>query len=158
MERAKDLQECLSCSCFAVRQAARAITRHYDQYLRPSGLRATQFGLLTVLAVGGRAPLGQVASRLGTDRTTLTRNLRSLIARGLVDIGPHQDRRIQLLEATSRGVGAARRALPMWREAQRSVAGLLTPGALRSLEAVTKAVSRARSSGSNHSTGSKKEG
>jgi DNA-binding MarR family transcriptional regulator len=158
MKPATDLRECLSCSCFAVRRAARAITQHYDRHLRPSGLRATQFTLLVVLALEGRKPLGQIADFLGTERTTLTRNLRPLVARGLVVVGSHRDRRIQLLEASPRGVAAARKALPLWREAQRSIAGLLTPEALRSLDAATQAASRARSSGSARSTGSKMEG
>lgn len=157
MKPATDLQECLSCSCFAVRRAARAITQHYDRYLRPSGLRATQFTLLVVLALEGRKPLSQVAERLGTERTTLTRNLRPLVARGLVVIGAHRDRRIQLLEASPKGVAAARKALPLWREAQGSIAGFFTPAVLRSLQGATQAASRARS-GSRRSTGSKKEG
>lgn len=158
MKPATDLQECLSCSCFAVRRAARAITQHYDRLLRPSGLRATQFTLLVVLALEGRKPLGRIADRLGTERTTLTRNLRPLVARGLVVVGSHPDRRVQLLEASPRGVAAARKALPLWREAQRSIAGSFTPGALRSLDAATQAASRARSAGSTRSTGRKKEG
>jgi DNA-binding MarR family transcriptional regulator len=158
MKRTTDLQECLSCSCFAVRRAARAITQHYDRRLRPSGLRATQFTLLVVLALEGRKPLGRIADRLGTERTTLTRNLRPLVARGLVVVGSHPDRRIQLLEASPRGIAVARKALPLWREAQRSIAGLFTPEALRSLEVATQAASRARSPGSTRSTDSKKEG
>ena len=158
MERATDLQECLSCSCFAVRRAARAITQHYDRQLRPSGLKSTQLALLTVLAVGGPSPLSQVADRLGTDRTTLTRNLRPLLGRGLVVSGTHLDRRVQLLEATPRGIAAARKALPLWRKAQRSVGGLLTPAALRSLDVAVQAASRARLSGSTRITRSKKEG
>jgi len=158
MKPATDLLECLSCSCFAVRRAARALTQHYDRRLRPSGLRATQFTLLVVLALEGRKPLGQIANVLGTERTTLTRNLRPLVARGLIAIAPHEDRRVQLLEATPRGIAAARKALPLWREAQRSIGGLVTPGAIQSLEVVTQAAARARFSGSRRSTGRKKEG
>jgi len=158
MKRVADLQECLSCSCFAIRRAARAVTQHYDRRLRPTGLRATQLTLLVVLALEGSKPLGYIASRLGTERTTLTRNLRPLIARGLVASEPHEDRRIQLLEATPRGIAAARKALPVWREAQRTIGALLTPDARRSLDATTQAVARARSAGSRRSTGRKKEG
>ncbi|MGH7742822.1 MAG: MarR family winged helix-turn-helix transcriptional regulator [Candidatus Eiseniibacteriota bacterium] len=150
--------ECLSCSCFAVRRAARAITQQYDRDLKPTGLRATQFTLLVVLALDGAKPLSQVAEALGTERTTLSRNLRRLVTRGLVRVGSHQDRRIQLLEITPRGVAAARKALPHWRRAQRSIGGFFTPGALRSLERATQAASRTRSSGSNRSTGRTQEG
>lgn len=158
MSRATNLEECLSCSCFAVRRAARSITQHYDRFLKPAGLRGTQFTLLVVLALEGPTPLSRLADHLGTERTTLTRNVRPLIARGLVRIARDRDRRLQLVEATPMGVAAARKAVPRWREAQRSIAGLLTPEALRSLEAAVHATSRARSHGSGRSTVSQKEG
>ena len=36
---------CTTCTCAALRRATRALTRHYDLALRPTGLRATQFNL-----------------------------------------------------------------------------------------------------------------
>ncbi len=146
MRAATDLEECAACACFAVRRAARAITQHYDRHLRPAGLRVTQFTLLTVLALGGPLPLSRLASRLGTDRTTLTRNLRPLAARDLVKVQPGEDRRVQVLELTPKGVAAARAALPRWREAQRKIAGHFTPGTLRALERAARGASGARSS------------
>ncbi|HXH83164.1 MAG TPA: MarR family transcriptional regulator, partial [Candidatus Tectomicrobia bacterium] len=62
---AVDFQECDACACFAVRRAARAITQHYDRRLRPTGLRATQFTLLVVLARADGMPLHRLADRLG---------------------------------------------------------------------------------------------
>lgn len=158
MRPVDDLRECASCSCFAVRRAARVITQLYDRQLRPTGLRATQFTLLTVLALAGPLPLSLAADRLGTERTTLTRNLRSLIARGLVTAEPGEDRRVQMLAVTPKGIAAARAALPRWREAQRSIAGHFTAPALQALDRAALAASRARPSGSRVSTGRKKEG
>ena len=153
MKAATELRECASCACFAVRRAARVITQHYDRHLRPTGLRATQFTLLTVLALEGPLPSGRVANLLGTERTTLTRNLRSLIARGFVKAEPGEDRRVQRLAATPKGIAAARAALPQWRVAQRSISGHFTASALRALNQASLAASRARPSGSGIATG-----
>lgn len=153
MKPAADLRECASCSCFAVRRAARVITQHYDRHLRPAGLRATQFTLLTVLALEEPLPLGRLGHRLGMERTTLTRNLRPLIARGFVATEPGEDRRVQLIAITPKGVAAARAALPQWREAQRVIAGRLSAHTLRTLNRAALAASRARPSGSGVSTG-----
>lgn len=158
MRRVPELRECASCTCFAVRRAARVITQHYDRHLRPTGLGATQFTLLTVLALAGPLPLSRAATRLGTERTTLTRNLRPLVARGLVTKEPGEDRRVQILAITPKGIAAARAALPRWREAQRSIAGHVTASALLALNRATLAASRARPWGSEVSTGRKKEG
>jgi DNA-binding MarR family transcriptional regulator len=155
MDRRSDLRECASCTCFAVRRAARTITQHYDRHLRPSGLRATQFTLLAVLSLEGPLPLSRAADRLGLERTTLTRNLRPLKARGLVDEEASGDRRVRMIAITRRGLAAARAALPRWRAAQRSVAGRLDRAALRALDLAARAAIPTRPSRPRSSSGSK---
>ncbi|MEE9539836.1 MAG: MarR family transcriptional regulator, partial [candidate division NC10 bacterium] len=39
-------EEAPACVCFNIRKAARAISQLYDDVLRPSGLRVTQFSIL----------------------------------------------------------------------------------------------------------------
>jgi DNA-binding MarR family transcriptional regulator len=134
-----NLAECAGCACFAVRRAARAITQHYDRCLRPSGLRATQFTLLVMLSLEGELPLSQVAQRLGMERTTLTRNLRSLVAKRLVAVEFGDDRRVRMIAITPKGNAAVAAALPYWRKAQLAVAEYLPHQALRSLAAATEA-------------------
>src|SRR3981189_1932300 len=72
---AADYMACASCFCLASRQAARKITRLYDGYMQESGIRATQFTILSQLMLRGEMPIGKLASILGMERTTLTRNL-----------------------------------------------------------------------------------
>ena len=105
---------------------------------RPSGLRVTQFTLLTMLALGGPLPLSRVADRLGMERTTLSRNLRPLIAKGLVTVRHGDDHRVRTIALTAKGRHAAVAALPQWRKAQRALAGRLTPGVLASLDAAAR--------------------
>jgi DNA-binding MarR family transcriptional regulator len=134
-----DFSECLACSCFAARRAARTITQHYERHLKPSGLRVTQFTVLSMLAAAGPQALSRLADQLATERTTLTRNLRSLMAAGLVTESATEDARVRLLAITPRGTAAARAALPYWREAQKSIARRLGGGAIRALAAASAA-------------------
>jgi DNA-binding MarR family transcriptional regulator len=134
-----EFAECLACSCFAARRAARAITQHYEQRMKPTGLTVTQFTLLAMLALAGPQPLSRFAGQLGVERTTLTRNLRSLLARGWVTESASGDRRVRLLTITKRGSAAARAALPHWREAQKSIARRLGDGAIRALAVASAA-------------------
>jgi DNA-binding MarR family transcriptional regulator len=134
-----DFHECLSCSCFAARRAARTITQHYERHLKPSGLRVGQFTVLALLAAMGEQPLTRLAEQLAMERTTLTRNLAALLERGLVTESPTADGRVRLLAITRRGTAAARAALPRWREAQRSIARQLGDGAIRALTAASTA-------------------
>ena len=132
-----DLSECGACACFALRRAARGLTRFYDRQLRPGGLRATQFTLLAVLKNVGPQPLQALADLLGLERTTLTRNLQPLLARQLVTAQAGADRRVRRLSVTPAGVQAAVAALPLWRKAQRQVEKQLAPATLKSLRALS---------------------
>jgi DNA-binding MarR family transcriptional regulator len=111
------------CVCASFRKATRALTLLYDGYLRPAGLRVTQYSLLkNVLA---REPVGvnQLAEATVTDRTTLTRNLRVLQQSGLIQIREGEDRRSRVVTVTPRGREAVAKATPCWERAQAHVVG-----------------------------------
>jgi DNA-binding MarR family transcriptional regulator len=107
----------------AVRRAAHAMTRAYDDALRPSGLRITQFSLLVAASLAGSPTLSQLAEVLGLDRTTVTRDLKPLIARGLVEVSVGEDRRSRVIEVTGAGQRTMSAALPRWRAAQKKTVG-----------------------------------
>lgn len=125
-----DLQMCAHAN---LRRAMRVVSQHYDAALRPAGLRATQFTLLAVLAGKGPTPLTRLAELLVLDRTTLTRNLKPLTLRGLVQIGREEDERVRLVAITEPGRAVVEQALPHWREAQARVAGTLGQDRLAAL-------------------------
>jgi DNA-binding MarR family transcriptional regulator len=106
------------CACRNLRQAARAVTQLYDQALRPSGLRVTQFTLLVAVSVSEPVPITRLADALSLDRTTLARDLKPLAERGLVEIAAGDDRRLRVVRLTSQGREAIGRAYPLWRQAQ----------------------------------------
>jgi DNA-binding MarR family transcriptional regulator len=114
----KAFMPCMECRCFAARREARRITQAYDAALKPSGLRATQFTLLTVLVLAGPMKIGRLAEKLATDRTTLTRNLALLEKRGLIGMSAGGDRRATIVSISPAGLRAARAALPLWRRGQ----------------------------------------
>ena len=76
------------CLCFRARRVSRALTRRYDEALRPLGLQATQLTLLNAIALSGRAggTMGAVADFLAMDPTTLSRNVRPLEQAGWVRV------------------------------------------------------------------------
>ena len=110
------------CACFNVRKAARAITQLYDDVLRPSGLRVTQFSILAVTRRLGPVSVTRLAEETVTDRTTLTRNLKVLSQQKLVRIVPGDDRREREVSLTDRGRAALAQAYPMWKDVQAQVA------------------------------------
>ena len=113
-----DVEMPANCTCFNLRKAARAVTRVYDEALKPSGLRATQFSLLGVVANRGPAGMTELARALVMERTTLTRNLKPLMDQGFLQVVDGADRRRRPIGLTPKGRKAFDRALPLWRRAQ----------------------------------------
>jgi len=77
-----DLKGTGSCAAFNFRRTARAVTRLYDLGLEPSGIRATQFAILTAVAKFQPISISRIGEILVIDQTTLTRSLRSCKNRG----------------------------------------------------------------------------
>src|SRR5207244_6806638 len=67
-----------ACVCNTLRRVSRAVTQLYDDVLRPSGLRITQFSILATIARMGASNLRQLEDTLAIDQTTLTRSLNLL--------------------------------------------------------------------------------
>ena len=103
----------LACAVMNFRQVARSVTARFDDQLRPVGLRATQLNLLMAIETSTAVTITDLAEILAMDRTTMTRNLKLLRQRMLVDV-----KRIAL---TAKGRRAAAAALPLWEKAQAEI-------------------------------------
>ncbi|MFC3229097.1 MarR family winged helix-turn-helix transcriptional regulator [Marinibaculum pumilum] len=115
-----------ACFCLRARQAARLVTRRYDDALRPVGLRITQFTMLAaVTAAGGSLSFSALAERLGMDRTTFSRNVAPLRRRGLVVLRDDLPGRARSVALTAEGAALFARAAPLWRQAQTELRDLL---------------------------------
>jgi DNA-binding MarR family transcriptional regulator len=108
----------LDCLCASFRRASRALTQHYDDALRPLGLRATQFTVLQALSIAGGISQGRLGTVLAMDSTTLTRTLAIMSARGWIAKVPGQDRRVRRLRLAKAGEDLYQRALPRWKHVQ----------------------------------------
>ena len=116
------LEPAQGCVCFNIRKSARALTQLYDEALRPTGLRATQFTLLVATRVMGTATISSLAKGLVMDRTTLTRNLKPLEKQGFIRVMPgKEDRREREITLTLGGQEILSEAFPLWKSVQQSV-------------------------------------
>src|SRR3954452_11532140 len=104
-----------TCLCLHTQRAARALSRRFDEAMRPHGLTSGQFSLLMSLNRPSPPRMGAVAELLAMDRTTLTAALKPLASRGLVEITPDPaDRRSRLLTLTPAGAETLGKAIPVW--------------------------------------------
>lgn len=140
-----DLELCAraarTCTARNLRQASRAVSALFDEAMRGTGLRISQFSLLVALALAEEATVSKLAGALDLDRTTMTRNLAPLEREGLVASGEGDDARNRVLRLTAKGRDRLALALPIWDRVQaRVVKGLGDArwrDLLRHLEATT---------------------
>jgi len=120
-ERSTPPPPVLACACANLRRAARAVTQLYDDALRDTGLRSTQFILLETLRLKSEMTQGQLGQVQVIDSTTLTRTLGGLRARGWIRSRPGEDRREKYWSLTPAGRKKARETLPAWEGVQARV-------------------------------------
>jgi DNA-binding MarR family transcriptional regulator len=116
--RAPASQQPQGCTNFKLRQLLRSVARLYDAQLALSGLKTTQYSLLShVVSLGPIAP-NALATRMGLDASTLTRNLRSLVDQCWCEQGPGADARSRSITVTPAGRAKHAEARAHWKRAQ----------------------------------------
>ena len=110
------------CIASALRAASRRITMLYDEVLAPSGLRVTQYHLLSELERRAADPptVGELSDILVMERSALGQTLRPLERDGLVALGrDSRDGRRRPVLLTRQGHAAVARARPYWTDAHK---------------------------------------
>lgn len=121
----REINQTVNCTASNIKKASRLVVQHYDRYLKPTGLRITQFTLLSTIEHMGSPTITDLAKQMVTDRTTLTRNLALLERDELLLNGDSSDRRIRKVTLTGKGRKILAEATPLWHEAQQSIANEL---------------------------------
>ena len=109
--------------CYATqfRRSANAISRIYDDELRPTGLKISQFSLLRALRRLGETTMTEIAIDVALDKTTISRNIKVLIDAGWVETGTQEDARFKTARLSKSGTRKLVQAEVHWRRAQQRV-------------------------------------
>jgi len=124
------------CTNLKLRQLMRRVGQHFDAEVGKSGLKGTQYSLLSHVTRFGPIRPVDLAARLKIDASTLSRNLRPLIDAGWVRMAPGPDARSRLLEATDAGHDKRAEAQRRWRVAQERLNAALGPARVIALHAL----------------------
>jgi DNA-binding MarR family transcriptional regulator len=107
------------CNNASLRKAARRLGKLYDAVLEPSGLKATQFSLLTQAYDLGNPTMAELAKSLVMDLSAMRHSLGPLMRDGLVKLRVEQrDRRVKRVGLTPAGVAKFEEAMLLWQKAQ----------------------------------------
>ena len=107
------------CIATAMRKAPRRLSQLYDDALAPSGLRATQYALLSELERRSKKPptMRELADAMVMDRSALGHNLRPLERDGLIALEEsNEDRRRRHVVVTAQGRAKHREAKCLWQQ------------------------------------------
>jgi DNA-binding MarR family transcriptional regulator len=124
------------CTNLKLRQLMRRVAQHYDAEVGKTGLKGTQYSLLSYAVKLGPVRPVDLARAMKISASTLTRNLRPLIDAGLLRLDPGVDGRSRLVSATDAGREKRQEAQRRWRIAQEGINQVLGPRRVVELHAL----------------------
>ncbi len=114
------------CLVTRTRKISRVLTGIYDGELRPFEITSPQFSLMVVISRLRLASRAEIGRENNLDRSTLTRNLQLMLARGWIrEVARNPRSRRYSIEVTDSGRAMLERAAPAWRKAQRRAKSIL---------------------------------
>ncbi|HSW19387.1 MAG TPA: MarR family transcriptional regulator [Ramlibacter sp.] len=113
------------CTNIKLRQLMRRVAQHYDAEVGKTGLRGTQYSLLSYVAKLGALRPGELARAMKVDASTLTRNLKPLVAAGWLTLEAGPDGRSRIVDITEAGRAKRQQAQRHWRVAQEALNEML---------------------------------
>lgn len=133
----KEMAGC--CLAARLRLLNRAVTKLYDDALRPHGVRVSQLNILVLVAAAGPLRSTDVAAAMQLDKSTLSRDLDRMLERDWVRAmaGAGRSRPLEVTDAGRKLLAAV---APAWRSAQREARKLLTPDLADGMTAVVDAM------------------
>ena len=110
------------CLAMRARRLSRELTRLYEHEMKGLGITAARFNVLVAIATNPGVRAHQLVGPLAIEKSTLSRNLRGMIADGVVELrdGAH-------LYVTDEGAELLARARPAWDRAQEQARARLGP-------------------------------
>ncbi len=128
MQQTQDVAQQITGHCLMgrTRYLSRVLTGIYDEEVRGFGVQATQVTLLATIAAHGPVRRSDLGRWLHFDSSTLTRNLRVMLANAWIEeVADHTDGRGLPLQVTSAGAALLDALGPAWHRAQGRAAALI---------------------------------
>lgn len=124
------------CTNLKLRQITRRFTQHYDLELAKTGLKTTQYSLLSHVVKLGPLRAVELANVMRMSASTLSRNLQPLVANGWIEVNAGTDARSRLIRVTEAGHSKRTEAQRKWRIAQEEINATLGLERVQALHAL----------------------
>lgn len=130
------------CIAVRLRLLTRAVTRLYNKALRPHGITVSQMNILVAVQRMGEAKPQAICHALQLAKSTLSRDVERMVARGWLESVRGSDARTIRLRVRPAGEKLFEKTIPAWNKAQRQAKVLLREEGILTLK---KAVATIRS-------------
>lgn len=124
------------CTNLKLRQLMRRVAQHYDAEVGKSGLKGTQYSLLSHVVLLGPIRPVDLAAQMKVTASTLSRNLQPMVAAGWLEVAAGDDARSRLVLATPAGREKRTEAQRRWKTTQLQLNARLGPGQIAALHAL----------------------
>ena len=113
------------CTAYRLRIINPAISKLYDDALRPYELRIAQLNtLVVVMQTQGLTP-NELSQRMHMDASTVSRNVERMCKSGWLKLADIDDARSHEIQITEKGMKLIADVAPAWEEAQREAEEML---------------------------------
>ncbi len=120
-------------AAYRLRVINRAITRIYDEALRPHGIRIAQLNTMVVVMDSDGITPNELSQRMHMDTSTISRNVERMIQNGWLELQSLEDARSHEIHITTKGRRLLREAAPAWKHAEDRTSKILGVKVMRSL-------------------------
>lgn len=110
-----------TCPGYFLGKAYKKVTRIFEDEFRSSELTMPQFAVLVNTGLSETATGTEIAERLGSDLSTISRTMENVVRRGLVEQTRASDRRVRVYRLTPKGRAVLDEALVKWKRAKRKI-------------------------------------
>lgn len=132
----------IECVNAKLRKLQRKVASLYDARLRPFGLEGS---MLAILFVVGKMPgINQktLADKLVLDPSTMSRDAKKLVKRGLIQATKGEDPRNTVLELTVQGYELLEQVSPVWEAMHHKISDLFGRFSVQQLDIMTEAINQ----------------
>lgn len=109
------------CHCINLRRATGSITDIYDKFLLPVNLSVNQYSIIINLSRLKQSSITELANFIGLERTSLTRALKPLIERAIIEDISENAKREKKIQLSNYGDKILSEATPLWNDAQATI-------------------------------------
>jgi DNA-binding MarR family transcriptional regulator len=127
-----------SCVNSKLRRLSRMITHIYERELQGFDLRSSQTSILMMVGKKGSTNQKEVADFLFIDQSTMSRDLRKLISKALIQISKGEDARHSQLELTAKGYKLLEEIIPVWKQVHDKVEKTLGSFSIANIDLITE--------------------